>query len=168
MYEFIARGTQWDHVTPITVELEAEFKFWSTNIHKLNRKHLYELSPPAHLQFTVKSDASNVACDAHLTLDLKLHIAHRNLSPEEKERSSTWRELDAVIHAIDSFIPLLRGKSVTREIRYMGNRQPSSANYQSERQPRKGFTKVGNQAVLYLRSQWDRPGGELDTESTKR
>ena len=61
------------------------------------------------------SDASSVACGAHMKLGSKLHVAHKNLSTEQKERSSTWRELNAINHGIESFAPLIRGRSIAWE-----------------------------------------------------
>ena len=64
---------------------------------------------------TVNSDASSVACGAVLKIGPKAYTAHKNLSGPETSRSSMWREVDAVLYALSSFAPILRGRTVNWE-----------------------------------------------------
>ena len=85
-----------------------ELKFWCENIRKLNRRLIFRQEPPKLITF---SDASSVACGAVL-LSCGNQIAHKTWNAEEKSMSSTWRELKAVDYALQSFLPILKFRSV--------------------------------------------------------
>ena len=85
-----------------------ELKFWFENIKRLNRKLLFRQEPPKLITF---SDASSVACGAVL-LSCGNQLTHKMWNAEEKTMSSTWRELRAVHYALQSFLPILKCRSV--------------------------------------------------------
>ena len=64
------------------------------------------------MRATAQSDASNAACGANLKLLGKPYSAHKHFSPQEKRQSSTWRELHAILFSVQSFSPLLQGKTI--------------------------------------------------------
>ena len=84
---------------------------WGANIHGLNERQLYAQATPLHMRARASSDDSS----AHITVDGKLHVTHKNFPDDEIVRSSTWREHDAVLHAVLRFTPLIRGKDVVWE-----------------------------------------------------
>ena len=115
----------WDQKKRITKRAKNEIAFWGANIHGLNERQLYAQATPLHMRARASSDASSLACGAHITVDGKLHVTHKNLFDEEIARSSTWRELDAVLHAVLSFTPLIRGKPLPGKLT-IRRCQPSS------------------------------------------
>ena len=87
-------------------------KFWRNNITRLNRKALGVPRVPLNASAWANSDASSVACGAILGVGKESLIAHKNLSDEEKTKSSTWRELEALAFGLRSFSQALTGKTV--------------------------------------------------------
>ncbi|CAC5375034.1 unnamed protein product [Mytilus coruscus] len=85
-----------------------ELTFWLNNIKRLNRKHLAGYSFPHAL---VYSDASNVAASAY-SIDIDSNIFHQMWTLQESLKSSTWRELQAILLALMSFKNRLRNKCV--------------------------------------------------------
>ncbi|XP_071148392.1 uncharacterized protein [Mytilus edulis] len=85
-----------------------ELTFWLNNIQRLNRKHLAGYSFP---HVVVYSDASNVAAGAY-SIDIDSNIFHQMWTLQESLQSSTWRELQAILLALMSFINRLRNKCV--------------------------------------------------------
>ena len=67
---------------------ERRAKLLVNNVQALNRRQLYPGSAPVRVEVKATSDASSVACGAHMKLGSKLHVAHMNLATEQKERSS--------------------------------------------------------------------------------
>ena len=84
-----------------------ELTFWRDNVMHLNSRYIFA-SPKVHT--IMCSDASAVASGAIISVGN--HIAHKNWSPSEKTQSSTWRELETMRFAINSFIPLLQNSRV--------------------------------------------------------
>ena len=108
MNKFIAEASSLDDTKPICCRVLEELRFWSQNIESLNFKALDRRpSPPAELTIKINSDASSVASGAILKQGKLLLSAHKNLSAFEASLSSTWRELDAIRFALDSFKPHL-------------------------------------------------------------
>ena len=112
MYACIAKEETWDRKFPLTTEVINELVFWKENIVTLNLKEMGSKAPPLNGSVLASSDASSVASGAVLTVRGQTHQAHKNLSPKEATHSSTWRELDAIAFAVESFAPLLREKTV--------------------------------------------------------
>ena len=115
VYQFIGKLPIWMRKKPIPGGVKEELNFWMNNVQTLNRRQLYPSSAPVRVEVKAASNASSVACVAHIKLGSKLHVAHKNLSTEQKERSSTRRELNAINHGIESFAPLIRGRSIAWE-----------------------------------------------------
>ena len=85
-----------------------EIKFWHNySAAHLNTRYVFS-SPKVHT--IICTDASSVASGAIVSLDN--NIAHKNWSPSEKTQSSTWRELETIWFALNSFNCLLQNSRV--------------------------------------------------------
>ena len=97
----IASAPHWDAWVGISPSILEELKFWNANIDRLNKKCFLTEKPPVFLN-VIASDASNSGCGSLLNNeDTK---ALRLFSDEEKGKHSTYRELVAVWHALESFL----------------------------------------------------------------
>jgi len=108
-YFLIESRTQWD--TKVNrfryKNIEKDLLFWKENIKRLNYRQFVEFQIPKAFCF---SDASSVAVGA--IIKGKDIISHKNLRAEEKEESSTWRELFAIFNSLKDFKQNLNGKHV--------------------------------------------------------
>ena len=68
-------------------------------------------SPYRMSNYAVYSDASVTGCGAHLDINGE-EVCNKQWDLEERRRSSTWRELSAILFALHSFLPLLMGSYV--------------------------------------------------------
>ncbi len=80
----------------------SEVEFWKSQAAKRNDRYLFVSN---RVNKIVCGDASAVGSGAILCNDI--HTAHKNWTEEEAKRSSTWRELDTILFAISSFLPLV-------------------------------------------------------------
>ena len=85
-----------------------ELKFWLDNVTRLNNKILFSYETPKVLGY---SDASSFACGA-IMLSCDHVMTHSMWNQEEREKSSTWRELRAIHFSLESFLPMLKCRSV--------------------------------------------------------
>ena len=115
MYHFISLSPTWDGKKEIPMGVNDEFEFWQKNLMSLNLKRLDDSLVPVCASSKVNSDASSVACGAVMKIDDALYTTHKNFSACEKSQSSTWRELEAVAYAVESFAPVLKGRIVNWE-----------------------------------------------------
>ena len=115
MYRFIDEAPSWDGRVGMTPAVYEELEFWQKNLPGLNARPLEESRIPVCASSTVKSDASSVACAAVMKVDDSIHTAHKNFSIDEVGKSSTWRELEAVLFSLESFAPLMYGRTVNWE-----------------------------------------------------
>ena len=77
-----------------------------TNLDRLNLKSIIDsLFRPS--KYVVYSDASATGCGAHLNVNGE-QICHKQWDVHECGMSSTWRELTAIVFALESFLPLLK------------------------------------------------------------
>ena len=113
MYAFITSAVAWDKHRFIPASVIEEIRFWSENTESLNTRSLGSTpGPPIQSVAFANSDASNVASGAIIKINGVPHTAHKNLSPEEIEKSSTWRELDAIAFSLVSMADIIRDKTV--------------------------------------------------------
>ena len=80
----------------------SEIEFWKSNASKRNVRYLFVST---RVNKIVCGDASAVGSGAILCNDI--HTAHKNWTEVEAKRSSTWRELDTILFAISSFLPIV-------------------------------------------------------------
>ena len=110
-YHMIGTNPSWDKRVRIPREVVHELEFWQENLVSLNERYLGEPLTPVCATIA-NSDASSSACGAILKIDDYIYRAHKNFSMEESDQSSTWRELEAVLYALKSFAPMIRGRTV--------------------------------------------------------
>ena len=69
------------------------------------------LSTQFHYSRVCYSDASSTGCASYM-LDLHNTISHKLWSVDEVQKSSSYRELKAVSLGLESFLPLLKGRTI--------------------------------------------------------
>ena len=104
----IAEAPSWNSHITITPTIKEEIKFWRENIDSLNIKCCFLQKPPNFLNI-IESDASDSGCGSILNYKDK---ALRLFSTKEQSRHSTFRELTAVAHALESFLPSISHSKV--------------------------------------------------------
>jgi len=109
LYEFIEKRVAWDAKISVKNMSKAikEIIFWEENATNLNFRKISEHHASS---INVYSDASNSGLG--ICIPLFEAQSHRNLSIEEQELSSTWRELMAILYGLNSFKHILSGKVV--------------------------------------------------------
>ena len=105
----IASATSWEATISISAQIKEELKFWNDNIESLNKKCLLYERPPVCLN-VIASDASDTGCGS--LLNSVNHRALRLFSDSERAKHSTFRELTAVQHALESFLSSIRHSKV--------------------------------------------------------
>jgi len=108
-YTLIESRTRWDtKVNRFNYKnIEGDLMFWKDNLQLLNRRYIKDFHIPMAFCF---SDASSVAVGA--IIKGNDFISHKNLSIEEKNNSSTWRELYAIFNSLNDFRSFLKNKNV--------------------------------------------------------
>ena len=97
----IASAASWNSSISISGQIKEELRFWLENVDSLNKKCLLKEKPPVCLN-VIASDASDTGCGSLLnSVDQK---ALRLFSESERAQHSTFRELAAVQHALESFM----------------------------------------------------------------
>ncbi|XP_068738599.1 uncharacterized protein [Montipora capricornis] len=120
LFSVVNSALSWDSEVFLSEDSISEINFWANNVDSLNgRVYWGVLSLPFRVSF---SDASDSACGAFVESHSEL-VFHQNWSPEEKVKSSTWRELKAVCLALEAFAGRL---SNTRVIWYSDNQNVES------------------------------------------
>ena len=99
----IACAEHWDSAIELDTYCLDELLFWKNNLNSLKARFCFLLKKPHCFAF---SDASATGCGAKITLD-KTYVSHKLWKDEEREKSSTWRELAAISFSLESFSKLL-------------------------------------------------------------
>ena len=99
----IACAEHWDSALELDTYCLDEISFWKNNLSSLKARDCFLVKKP---HCFVYSDASATGCGAKLTLD-KTHISHELWKEEDREKSSTWRELSAISFSLEAFSKLL-------------------------------------------------------------
>ena len=106
----VASAQDWDSKFYLDQYCVRELYFWEANLKRLNCKVVAD-SPYRMSNYVVYSDASATGCGAHLDINGE-QVCHKQWVLEECGKSSTWRELSAILFALHSFLPLLKGSYV--------------------------------------------------------
>ena len=117
IHRVIASATfdgKWDKKLNLSKQnsLIRELFFWKRNIQRLNYRFLKSFEPH---RFVGHSDAGDLGVGAvlrELDNNYKRHICHQLFSAGTLPKSSTLRELKAILFAIESFKKLLSGARV--------------------------------------------------------
>ena len=107
-YSVIESRRSWQDRVQLTQEAGTELRFWHQNLVSLNGRGIWYQPSTARL---VYSDASDVAFGGYI-VGLGPFVAHGQWSQDESERSSTWRELQAVNVMLQAWGSVLRNEKV--------------------------------------------------------
>lgn len=102
LHQAIAAAPSWDEKFPLSDESINELKFWATNLRKLNGKTIISQNKTELMVF---SDASASGGGSILRIAGKKEVCVCNWTEDERDRSSTWRELKAMQHGLQSLGP---------------------------------------------------------------
>ena len=105
----IAATPSWDETFKMDYYCRKELLFWRKNISFLNSKKCCISVPKYHK--IVYSDASKRACGALILGDKEI-VSHKMFTEQERELSSTHRELIAISYSLEAFGHLLRDSCV--------------------------------------------------------
>ncbi len=98
----IAQATHEDNVIKLEEACSSELSFWENNVSKRNMRSLFI---PSKVNKIMCCDASAVGSGAVICNEF--HTAHKNWTEQEAKTSSTWRELNTILFAISSFLPII-------------------------------------------------------------
>ena len=101
LYRVIDEAFSWDGRINLLdfPKAHKEVLFWRDNINLLNNRSI--IRSPA--KFAIYSDASDSGLGVVLKENSCLNICHRMFDSNERDRSSTWRELEAIRFGLDAF-----------------------------------------------------------------
>ena len=107
LYKAIENRVSWDKKFSLcnNIELIDDLLFWKLNIVNLNKRMIVKYSIPF---LKIYSDASSTGIGAIF----ENNVCYRNLDNTEKGESSTYRELLAILHSINSFDRVIVGKNI--------------------------------------------------------
>ena len=106
----IASAQDWDSKFYLDQYCLRELYFREANLKPLSCRVVSD-SSYRMTNYEVYSDASATGCGAHLDINGE-QVCNKQWDLEERRRSSTWRELSAILFALHSFLPLLVGSYV--------------------------------------------------------
>ena len=109
MYKFVDNGEYWDEPKKLTSEARREIMFWSESIVAHNG---YRIKPKHAITKVVYSDASNDGYGGYIVSKLDKPIAQGSFNEKQKEKSSTHREVFAVLHVLESLKKKLQGETI--------------------------------------------------------
>ena len=103
----VAAAQDWDSKFILDQYCVTEIEFWEINLNRVNLKRIVDC-PFRPSKYVVYSDASATGCGAHLNLNGE-QLCHKQWDVHECAMTSTWRELTAIVFALESFLPLVKG-----------------------------------------------------------
>ena len=98
MYALIESRVSWCEQLSLTREVRCELEFWMSGLEKFKSQPIWH-SPSAVR--VVYSDASDRGYGGYI-VEHGPYVAQGQWTPEQARRSSTWRELKAVVMVLDS------------------------------------------------------------------
>lgn len=107
LYKIIDAEMSWDSRINLKEKDQAikEIIFWRDNFEMFNKREIIPYRIP---QIDVYSDAIG----AHVRTDSKTYTCFKNFKVHEKNFSSTWRELYAILFTLETFKTILKGKII--------------------------------------------------------
>ena len=109
MHVFIESSYSWDSLRLISFDLKADLLFWRSNLSRCNG---LSMTINTQVNKIVYSDASETGYGGYIVHIFDEIIAKGQFNPEEKGTSSTYRELLAVKHILESFKSHLENQRV--------------------------------------------------------
>jgi len=104
----IVKAPHWEAYIPLSTESIGQLEFWRENLNAINSKGLLESHKYSKI---VYSDASNTGY-AGYAVDTVGGVSHGMWSENESTKSSTWRELVAVLRVLNSLSHILKNQRV--------------------------------------------------------
>ena len=98
----------WDSEVKMDSYCIEELYFWKNNLDSIKVRDCFLFNKPQRFAY---SDASATGCGSVITLNEDC-VCHKLWEPSECSKSSTWRELAAIVFALESFAPILEGSLV--------------------------------------------------------
>ena len=98
----------WDSEVKMDSYCIEELYFWKNYLNSIKVRDCFLFNKPKRFAY---SDASATGCSSVVTLNEDC-VCHKLWEPSECFMSSTWRELEAIVFALDSFAPILEGSLV--------------------------------------------------------
>ena len=98
----------WDSKVKMDPYCIDELYFWKNNLNSIKVRDCFLFNKP---QCFAYSDASATGCGSVITLNEDC-VCHKLWEPAECSKSSTWRELAAIVLALESFASILEGSLV--------------------------------------------------------
>ena len=100
LYKAIEGRSSWDSIFNVLhiPGVHSEILFFRNNIDDMNHKIIRN---SLNYEYFISSDASEFAVAA-ISENIK---CHRNLTRTEQSKSSTWREMTAILYGLISFVP---------------------------------------------------------------
>ena len=100
--------SSWNALVCVHDQAKQELHFWKDKLRTLNGILFWPISfVSSKVLFT---DASSTGCGGFIQGSSL--VCHKNWSTEESQKSSTWRELDAINFALEAFANHLAGQAV--------------------------------------------------------
>ena len=100
--------SSWNSLVCVHDRAKQELHFWRDQVRALNGILFWPISfVPSKVLFT---DPSSTGCGGFIQGSALVY--HKNWSPEEPQKSSTWRELVAINFALEAFDKHLAGQTV--------------------------------------------------------
>ena len=103
----IANASDEDDIICLNEHCKRDIKFWKDNVHLLNVRHVFANQTVSKI---VCCDASSTGSGAIICNDI--HTAHKLWTEAESQKSSTWRELNTILFAIISFLPIIQNSQL--------------------------------------------------------
>ena len=120
-YLFLAIETRssWNSKVLLSPQAIDEVKFWLSHVDELQRWSLFS-DKPACFQGFIWLDASGTGFGGFASIDSSdITLVHGNWSEKEKSRSSTWRELKALLGMVKGLQNKLEGiQTIRRSLKF--------------------------------------------------
>ena len=108
MYTLLESRTSWNGFLRLTPEAQYEINFWIEGLRQYNSQPIWYTPSAIRVVYT---DASESGYGGYL-VEHGCHVATGQWSEEDKVKSSTWRELMAVLRVLESFSTKLKSQRI--------------------------------------------------------
>ena len=108
MYTLLESRASWNCFLRLTPEAQREIKFWIEGLRQYNSQPIWYTPSSIRVVYT---DASESGYGGYI-VEHGCHVAMGQWSEEDEVKSSTWRELMAVLLVLESFSTKLRNQRV--------------------------------------------------------
>ena len=96
LYKEVSKAKTWASFVSLCAAAEEELSWWEENLKSVSKYQILSSMLGREVCSKAASDASDLGFYSYLVGPPKEFLAARAISVEERERSSTWRELAAI------------------------------------------------------------------------